>query len=144
MENIIRYELIYGSRTPILQGKTTRVKPKGSKIEIIPRTLPISQHLKDLQFYIELFFVNGYPFLATKTNNVNFITSKPCISRKIIHITKYIITFLDLYEARGFNITSVCGDNKFNIKTLKSHFLPICTHIYGKGEHVDIIKNGQP
>ena len=69
--------------------------------------------------------MNDYPFLVKKTNKVNFITAKPCISRTTGHITKYIETVLDLYEARGFNITAVHGDNDIKIKTLKAHLLPI-------------------
>ena len=76
--------------------------------------------------------MNGYPFLATKTKKVNFITAEPCISGTTIHITKAIDTVLYLYEAIGFNINSIHGDNKSNIKTLKSHSLTIYTYIYGK------------
>ena len=130
MDDISRAKLIYGSPTPIQQGKVYRVK-KGANIERVPLPLPISQHHKCLQFYIDLFFVNGHPFLAT-TKKVNFITAKPCISRKTSHTTKAINTVLDLYEARCFNITAVRGDNKFNIKKLKEHLLLICTHIYGR------------
>ena len=79
MGNISREELIYGSPTPLLQGKMTRVKPKGTKIEIIPLPLPIYQHHKYLQFYIDFFFANGYPVIETKTNKVNLINPKPCI-----------------------------------------------------------------
>ena len=138
MDYISRAEIIYGPPTPIIQVKMTRFKPKGANIERIPLPLPISQHHNDLKFYIDFFFVNGYNFLETKTNNVNFITAKPCISRKTSHITKAIETVLELYEAKGFSITTVHGYNKFNTKTLKYIFFPIYTHIYGKEEHVGI------
>ena len=55
------------------------------------------------------------------------------------HITKSIDTVLYPYEARGFNINSAHGDNKFNINKLKAQLLPISTHIYGKEENVGII-----
>ena len=71
-------ELIYGSPAPILQGKTTRVKPKFAKIEIIPPPLPIYQHHEYLHLYIDV-FCKWSTFLSTKTNKVNLITSKPCI-----------------------------------------------------------------
>ena len=74
----------------------TAVKPKGSEIERLPLPLPISKQHKYLNFYIDFYFVNGYAFLATKINKVNFITAKPCISRKTSHITKDIDTVLDL------------------------------------------------
>ena len=47
---------------------------------------------------------------------------------------------MDLYYEIGFNITDVHGDNSFNIKSIKSHLLPIYKHIYGKEEHVGIIE----
>ena len=74
---IRRSELIYGSPEPILQGKMTRVKPKGANIEITALPIPISPHHKDLQLYINFFFVNDYHFIVTKTNKVNFITAEP-------------------------------------------------------------------
>ena len=132
MDGISRAKVIYGSPTPILQGKRTRVKPKGANIETVPMPLPISQHHKYLKYCIKFFFVYGYPFLSTKTNKVNLITSKPCISRITIHITKAIDTVMELYEARGFNINSVHGESEFTINTLKAQLFPICTHIYGK------------
>ena len=63
---ISRDKLIYASPTPIPQEKMTRVKSKGTKIEIIPLPPPISQHHKYLHLYIDLFFINGYPFVAKK------------------------------------------------------------------------------
>ena len=120
---------MYGSLNPILKGKMNSVKPKGTNIEII---LPIYKHHKDLQLYIDFFLVNGYPFLATRTNKVNFITAKTSISRKTSQITKDIDTALDLYEAGCFNITVINGDNNSNINTLKSKFILICTHVSGK------------
>ena len=67
---------------------------------------------------------------------MNFITAEPYISSKAVYITKAVKTVMDLYESRGSNITGVHGYNKFNIKTLKAHLIPIFTHIYGKEDHV--------
>ena len=125
MDDISKDELFYGSPTAILQGKMTRFRPKGARIERLPLPLPLYQHHKDLQLYIDLFFVNSYPFIATKTKKVDFITAKPCILRGNSHINKSIDTVLELYVAIYFNINAVHGDNKFNIKTLKAHLIPI-------------------
>ena len=97
VDDISRAVLLYGSPKPKLQGEMTRFKTKGVKIKILPLPFPISQHHKDLQLYIDLFVVNGYPFIATKTNNMNVITEEPYISRTTSHITKAIDTVLDLY-----------------------------------------------
>ena len=47
---------------------------------------------------------------------------------------------LGKYDARGFNVTIIHGYNGFNISQLKEYPLPILVEIYGKYEHVDIIK----
>ena len=72
---------------------------------------------------------------------MNLITSKPCITRTASHINRAIKKALDLYEARGFNITAINGDNAFNTKILRAQLLLIWTQIYGKGEHFGIIES---
>ena len=47
---------------------------------------------------------------------------------------------LDKYDARGFNVTIVHGDNEFKMSQLKYYLLPILLYIYGKYKHVDIIE----
>ena len=47
---------------------------------------------------------------------------------------------LDKYDARGFNVTIIHGDNEFNIAQLKECPLPVLVEIYGEDEHVDIIE----
>ena len=47
---------------------------------------------------------------------------------------------LDKYDAHGFNVTIVHGDNEFKMSQLKYYLLPILVYIYGKYEHVDIIE----
>ena len=63
MEDTNIAELIYGSPTPILKVESTKVKPKGAKIKRILLTLTIYHHHKDIKLYIDLCFVNSYPFL---------------------------------------------------------------------------------
>ena len=69
IDDINRVELIYGPATPLLQGEITRYQPNSDKIELIPLSLPISEHHKYSQLYIYSFFFNGYPFLAIKLEN---------------------------------------------------------------------------
>ena len=81
LDAIKRVELIYGPSKPLLEWKMVRKQPPGHKIESVPLPLEISNHHKELQLYIEFFYVNIYPFLATKTGKVNFITATPMKSR---------------------------------------------------------------
>jgi hypothetical protein len=81
IDDINRAELIYGTATPLLQGKMTRIHPPQAKITKIPLPLPISENHKHLQLYIDFFFINGIPFLHTKSGKVNFITAQTVTSR---------------------------------------------------------------
>ena len=81
-------------------------------------------------------FFYGYPFLATKSNKVNFITAESWISETTSNTTRANVTVLDLYESRGFNITYIHGGNELKTKTLKAQLLPIRKQIYGKEEYV--------
>ena len=73
-------ELIDEPATTLLQGNMTRYQPKPDKIERIPLSLPIPEHHKYVQIYIDLFLVNGYLFLATKSERLDFVTAHQCKS----------------------------------------------------------------
>ena len=98
--------------------KQYQLKP--DRIERIPLQLPISEHHKDVQLYINLFFVNGYPFLATKSEKLNSVTSHRRKSRSTAQITKVLDMVLDKYDKLGYNVTIVLGDNEFKIAKLKA------------------------
>ena len=53
---------------------------------------------------------------------------------------KKLYIVVNKYKIRGFVITAVHGDNEFNVDDIKELLLPILAYIYGKGEHVGIIK----
>ena len=117
-----------------------RYQPNSDRIEHIPMSLPILEHHKDIQLYIYFFFVNGYPFLATKSANLNFVTDHPCKSRSTVQIKTVLDMVLETYDARGFNLTIIRGENGFTVAKFKDYLLPIIVEIYGKDEHVDIIE----
>ena len=119
INDINRSELIYGPATPLLKGKMTRYQPNSDKIERVPLPLPISEYHKDVQLYINFFFVNGCPFLAIKLAKLNFFTAHPCKSRSTAQIKKIFDMLLEKYDACGFNLTIVHGNNEFNIAQLK-------------------------
>jgi hypothetical protein len=140
IDDINRAELLYGTATPLLQGKMTRVHPPQVKIKRIPLPLPIATHHKDLQLYIDFFFVNGIPFLHTKSGKVNFITTQAVTSRSTAKIIEGLDEVCNIYNSRGFNIDVFHGDNEFNIKALKAHLEPATMHTCAKDEHIHVIE----
>ena len=103
----------------------TRYQPNYYKIERIPLPLTISEHHKDVQLYINFFFVKGYPFFATKSEKLNLFTSHPCKSRSTAQINTVLYMVLEKYDEHCFNVTIIHGDNKSNIAQLEEYVLPI-------------------
>ena len=83
--------------------------------------------------------MDGYPFLATKSAKLNFVTTHPYKSISTAQIKTVLDVVLEKYDASGFNLTIIHVYNEFNIAQLKEYPLPVLVEIYGKYEHVDII-----
>ena len=140
VDDINRADIIYGPAKPTLEGKMTRLHPSKCKVKRVPLPLPISIHHKEVELYIDFFYVNGYPFFITKSSKVNFITAEYCTSRFKQQIINKLETVIGKYETRGFDVAAVHADNEFNVKDIKDFLLPTLTHIYGKDEHVGFIE----
>ena len=93
--------------------------PFTNRIEKVPLPLPIAQRHKEIQLYIDFFFINGKPFLHTKSSKINFLTAHICSSRSQGQIIRVIEEVQQIYETRGFKIVAIHGDNEFDIKTFK-------------------------
>jgi hypothetical protein len=139
-DDINRAQLIYGPPIPILKGKMKRIKPENKNITRMPLPPPVLQHHRNLQLYIDFFFVNKMPFLHTKSSKINFLTVQSGPNRTKGTIIAGIDSVISLYNARGFNISNVHGDNEFNIPALEASLRPTNLHIYGKHEHVGIVE----
>ena len=81
IDNINRAEISFSIPTPLLKGKMIRRVPFTNRIEKVPLPLPIAQRHKKIQLYIDFFFINGHPFLHTKSSKINFLTAHICSSR---------------------------------------------------------------
>jgi hypothetical protein len=118
IDDVNMAEIIYGTATPLLQGKMVRVKPKINNIEKIPLPLPISTHHNNVNICINFFYVNGQPFLSSKSAKLNFVTVQYLEQRTKANIIKILNSIRHTYEARGFNINGIHADNEFNIPSI--------------------------
>ena len=84
--------------------------------------------------------MNDHGFFATKSSKINFITAQYCAKRSKQQISDALDEVINKYSARSFNLTAIHGDNEFNVKELKPHFVPARIHIYGEEEHVGPIE----
>jgi hypothetical protein len=140
IDDVNRAELIYGTATPLLQGKMVRVKPAINKIEKIPLPSPISKHHHNVNLCVDFFYVNGQIFLSSKSTKLNFVTAQYVERRTKTNIIKTLNSIKQTYEARGFNVTGIHADNEFNVQSIIESQQPTLMHIYGKDEHVGVIE----
>ena len=73
--------------------------------------------------------------MHTKSSKINFLTAQLCTSRAKGQIINGLEKVRQTYEARGFKIVAVHGDNEFDMEAVKTFLSPAMVHIYGKDEH---------
>jgi len=74
---------VFGKDVASLKGKTTRQKPHEVIDEIVevPSELMLAQ--RDVELFIDTYFVNGISFLATISKNIKYRTATHVVSRTI-------------------------------------------------------------
>jgi len=138
-----RAEKIYGASMTILQGKMKRVNPMHHpKTTALRIPDSIRNKYKDLIMAIDIFFVNGIPFLVTKTEKFNYLTAMKLNSRSIAQIIKAINWVFWRYNEHGFSISDIHANNEFDSEKLEHALLPCIMHIYAANKHVGFIENG--
>ena len=103
-DDISRAERIYGPPPPLLQGKSTQSKPKPVNVHHLPLPLQIQERHKDIILHIDFFYVNGLPFLHTKSENIHFLTVQSGKTQNTQSITQGLTTVINLYTKNIFTI----------------------------------------
>jgi len=137
---------IYGVPEPLLRGK--KVAPAQSSARGIQVDLPptITNELKRIQLFVDIFYVNGLAFLHTKAKNqgvhrhLNYITINHLKNKKSQTIIMFLKKVLRLLRARDFKVTVIHGDNEFNVESIKDACVPSSFHICAKNEHIPVIE----
>ncbi len=73
---------------------------------------------------MDFFYVNKMPFLHTKSSSINFLTVQGGPNRTKGTIKSGIESVINTYNARGFTIADVHGDNEFNLPLLQQFLQP--------------------
>ena len=81
-------------------------------------------------------FVNGLSFMLTNTDKLGFLTAQFCERTGGAEAVKSFQTVIDVHARRGFNITTVHGDNDFGSKKVQEGLPSLFFFCCAAKEHV--------
>ena len=132
---------IYGPPIPIITGRMTRKHPVTHNNEsMLPLIDMIPEEYIKINIFADIFFVNGLPFMHTKSKNVNFRSIQPLIKRNLKELIHGVRVVKKKYNARGFYIERWHVDNEFAKDDLRTEVLPALLESYARNEHVGFIE----
>jgi hypothetical protein len=104
---------IFGVNAGSLKGKTTYRKGAHVTSDAVNIPVSIMSRYQEVNLCVDLMFVNRIPFFVTISRNIHFGTVEMIRARKKKVIEAALKHVFDLYAKRGFKITHVHGDGKF-------------------------------
>jgi hypothetical protein len=128
---------IFGESTSSLKGRMTNKKIKEIPITKIPTYID-----KNTILYIDIMFVNGYPYLISVSNNCGLIILTVLVNRSTEHIGAGIKEHVSTYKGKRFEVIEIHSDDEGGVKASK-HIIEnmgITLQLYGKGTHVNVVE----
>ena len=139
MDDVSRAEAIYGPLEPLLMGQMVCQRP--SHYSNIPR-VPLPPYIQDYHrtddLDVDFLYINGTPFLHTKTRKLNFRSLQRFYSRGKKETTAGINRVIDTYLQHGLSIDTCHGDNEFEKN--RSGIAPVHLETVARREHVPRIE----
>ena len=118
-KDLVIDDRIYGPAKPLLQGSMKHHSKSAVEVPIFPLPAEILLHCKYIKLYIDLFYINGMPFLHTKSSKITLLAVETLSSRSADKIILELHTYSNMHTLRGFNINIYHRDNEFNINALR-------------------------
>ena len=139
VDEILAGNSMYGPLTPILQGKMVQQRPEyGEYVQRVPILSPILQHHLTESISLDFFFVEVRPYLLIHSRAYQFLGLYCSKGRGKIETSTAVKHYLNLFGTRGIAITSIHGDNEFEM--IQDSVQPIHVEIAAQVEHVGNIK----
>ena len=105
---------IYGPDVATLKGKMAKKQNSGiPNYQATPLPAPIIAQYNNVRLFIDIFWVNSSPCFHTISEWIKFCTVAAIKNRtrRTLHMETQVI--INMYEARGFNVTRVVEDQEF-------------------------------
>ena len=84
--NIVTHDItnaksIFGPNLHAIRGKTVRLSPQSATTHYIDILRVIHERNRDVDISADVFFINGLPFIVTRSRRLSFITAEAITSR---------------------------------------------------------------
>jgi hypothetical protein len=117
---------IFGKNRAGLRGKSVRVKPARVEIDVVGIPRDFYALHKFVTLVGDVMFVDGLPFLLTRSRDIRFGTVELLPSRTAPQLGSSLMKIVKLYAMRGFVVRCVLMDMEF--ESVKEHaMVPINT-----------------
>ena len=105
-----------------------------------PCALPPSllEHHQQVTLCVDIFYVRGLPFFHSISTKIHFRTATQLANRSKPLLLDQFQQIVQLYHARGFNVSIVRGGGEF--QCLKNDILPITLDAVSADDHVDVVE----
>jgi hypothetical protein len=115
-DDVTRAERIYGKEVAFLKGKTTTSPANDHVPNQPPIVLPpdILENHGQVTLCCDIFYVLGLPFSLSVSRNVHFLSCRPIPNREKPAIRSCISSDVATYQERGFEVTNIHCDGKYN------------------------------
>ena len=97
------------------------------------------KHLKT-KLYMDICYINKLPFLITKSENINVLTIDMLKNKKSETLIERIKMTITEYTKRGFTVTNIFTDGKFDYDGYKIELLSSNLQICYMDEHISKIE----
>ena len=135
-EDVQAADNIFGPNLGSSKGKTVWRPNKHVQAgtSAVPRSI-LKIH-RDVVLSLDIMFVNKIPFLVTSSHNIRFSTVESLPYRQVGTVVACLKKVIQLYQHRGFHITSITCDPEFEALLPSFPMLNCCM----AGEHVPEIE----
>ena len=106
-------EDIFGTNTNIVKGKTVTRATAHVREEVSPVPPAILDRYREVTLSMDVYYVNKCAFLRTVSRHLMFRTTIPLLNEKLGAILRKVKAIVAQYNARGFRVVQIHGDNQF-------------------------------
>ena len=126
---------IYGPDPATIKGKTVK-RPTPAAPQVVPTDIPtkIKNEHRRVTICADNFYVQGHIFCHTISKHLHFRTVAAISNRRKATLEKEIKDVINMYHARGFEVTDFHADNEF--APIQQRILPVLSNIVAADDHV--------